>query len=86
MLNHKLFPFKIKLTKDTITPRSGLALFSEFFRTFGIKDWVQTYMPKPGSNRGYNPWQYIEPLLLMLIGGGKHIEDLKEIIFLLPLP
>lgn len=80
MFNQKLFPFKIKLTKDTITPRSGLVLFSEFFRAFGIKNLVETYMPKPGSNRGYRPWQYIEPILLMLIGGGKHIEDLKEII------
>ena len=37
-------------------------------------------MPKPGSNRGYNAWQYIHPILLMLIGGGSHIEDLREII------
>jgi len=39
-------------------------------------------MPEPGSNRGYRAWQYqyIEPILLMLIGGGRHIEELREII------
>ena len=38
---------------------------------------VQLYMPAPGSNRGYGAWQFIEPL--MLCGGGRHIEDVREI-------
>ncbi len=37
-------------------------------------------MPEPGSNRGYDAWQYIEPILLMMIGDGRHIEELREII------
>lgn len=37
-------------------------------------------MPEPGSNRGYRAWEYIEPILLMFIGGGRHIEELREII------
>ncbi len=37
-------------------------------------------MPEPGSNRGYKAWHYIEPILFMLIGGGRHIEELREII------
>ncbi|MGQ9569654.1 MAG: hypothetical protein ACUVUQ_02195 [Thermodesulfovibrionales bacterium] len=36
-------------------------------------------MPLPGSNRGYKAWHYIEPIILMLYGGGKHIEDLRGI-------
>jgi hypothetical protein len=34
---------------------------------------------KIGSNRGYPAYCYIEPILLMLTGGGKTIEDLREI-------
>ncbi len=37
-------------------------------------------MPEPGSNRGYKAWHYIEPILFMLIGGGRRIEELREII------
>ncbi|MCX7913019.1 MAG: hypothetical protein N2511_00385 [Thermodesulfovibrionales bacterium] len=80
MIKQKLLPFKIGLSKEVITPRSGLILYSEFLRVFGIKNLVETYMPEPGSNRGYNAWQYIEPILLMLHGGGRHIEELREII------
>lgn len=36
-------------------------------------------MPEPGSNRGYEAWLYIAPILLMLTGGGRCIEDLREI-------
>ncbi|MCS7279918.1 MAG: IS1380 family transposase, partial [Thermodesulfobacteriaceae bacterium] len=79
MLNQTILPFKLGLSKEVITPRSGLTLFSEFLRAFGIKALVETLMPKPGSNRRYSPWQYLEPILLMLLGGSKHIEDLREI-------
>ncbi|MEN3039302.1 MAG: hypothetical protein ABDI07_09165 [Candidatus Kryptonium sp.] len=59
MTNQTLLPFELGLSKEVITPRSGLALFSEFLRAFGVKALVETLMPKPGSNRGYSPWQYI---------------------------
>jgi len=36
-------------------------------------------LPRPGSNQGYEAWAHIEPLLLMMEGGGRHIEDLREI-------
>ncbi|MFN3395750.1 MAG: IS1380 family transposase, partial [Thermodesulfovibrionales bacterium] len=47
---------------------------------FWDKGDIDRFMPEPGSNRGYKAWQYIEPMLLMLIGGGRHIEELREII------
>lgn len=37
-------------------------------------------MPEPGSNRGYIAWQYIEPIVLMFIEGGRNLEDLREVI------
>jgi hypothetical protein len=74
-----ILPFKIERCDELITPRSGLALFAEVIRSLRVDRKVKEYFPQPGSNRGYEAWAYIEPLLLMLEGGGRHVEDLREI-------
>lgn len=79
MIKQTHLNFKVGLTGNEITSRSGLTVLSEFLRGFGVKDLIDKHMPSPGSNRGYGAWNYIEPLLLMQYGGGRHIEDLREI-------
>jgi len=79
MITQGKLPFKLEITDEEITPRSGLALYAEVLRAFRIEDGVEEHLPQPGSNRGYKPWRFVEPLLLMLYGGGRHIEDLREI-------
>jgi hypothetical protein len=79
MISQGILPFKIERTEEQITARSGLALFAEVIRALGVEKKIEGYFPKPGSNRGYGAWAYIEPVLLMLEGGGRHIEDLREI-------
>lgn len=79
MIKQTQLSFKLGMTEDEITPRAGLSVYSEFLRGFGIKDLIDKQMPIPGSNRGYKAWNYIEPLMLMLYGGGRHIEDIREI-------
>jgi hypothetical protein len=79
MLHQAILPFKLERTDEMITPRSGLVLFAELVRVFKIEQRVERYFPRPGSNRGYEAWSYIEPLLLMMEGGGRHVEDLREI-------
>ena len=79
MIKQTQLSFKLGITKEEITPRSGLSVYAEFLRGFGIKELIDTHMPLPGSNRGYQAWQYIEPIMMMLYGGGRHIEDLREI-------
>jgi hypothetical protein len=79
MIQQGLLAFKIEHTDELITPRSGLALFAEVMRAFKIEEKVGEYFPEPGSNRGYEAWAYVEPLLLMMEGGGRHVEDLREI-------
>ncbi len=74
-----LLPFKVEHTDELITPRSGLAFFAEVMRSFKIEEKVGLYFPEPGSNRGYEAWAYVGPLLLMIEGGGRHVEDLREI-------
>lgn len=79
MIQQGILPFKLEITGEEITPRSGLVLYAEVLRALKVKEKVGKYFPKPGSNRGYEAWRFIEPLLMMLYGGGRHIEDIREI-------
>ena len=72
--------FQIGNYERKITPRSGIAIYAQVLKSLGIDSMVDKYMPLPGSNRGYNSSSYIIPLMLLLFGGGRHIEDLKELI------
>jgi len=79
MLHQAILPFKLERTDEMITPRSGLVLFAELVRALKVRQRVERLFPRPGSNRGYEAWAYVEPLLLMMEGGGRHVEDLREI-------
>jgi hypothetical protein len=79
MIQQGIFPFKLEISQEEITPRSGLILYAEALRALKIKERAERYFPKPGSNRGYEAWRFIEPLVMMLYGGGRHIEDIREI-------
>ncbi|MGB9005475.1 MAG: IS1380 family transposase [Candidatus Aminicenantales bacterium] len=79
MIAQGILPFKLERTEELITPRSGLVLFAEVIRSLKVKAKVGEHFPPPGSNRGYEAWEYVEPLLLMMEGGGRHVEDLREI-------
>ena len=65
--------FKLGITKEKITPRSGIAIYAQVLKSLGIDSMADKYMPAPGSNRGYNSSFYIIPLMLMLFSGGRHI-------------
>jgi len=79
MIQQGILPFKLERTSEQITPRSGLVIYAEVLMALRVKGLVERYMPEPLSNRGYRAWKFIEPLLLMIYGGGRHIEDLREI-------
>jgi len=75
----RVLPFKLETTKEKITPHAGLAIFGEFIHATGIIHQINRELPSPGSNRGYRPALFVEPLLLMLNGGGRSLEDLRNI-------
>jgi hypothetical protein len=79
MIRQTILPFKIEMTRDLITPHAGLALLGEFAVGLGFLQSVDKYLPKPGSGAGYNPSEYIFPLILMLNGGGRSLEDTRQI-------
>jgi len=49
MIRQAVLPFKLKMTKDTITPHAGLALLGELTVGLGFLQAVDRYLPKPGS-------------------------------------
>jgi hypothetical protein len=79
MIRQTVLPFKLEITQDTITSHAGLALFGEFCIGLNLLDLVDKYLPRPGSGAGYQPSEYIFPLILMLNGGGRSLEDLRVI-------
>jgi hypothetical protein len=79
MIRQRVLPFKLEMTRDTITPHAGLALFGEFAVGLGLLDSVDNSLPKPGSGAGYQASEYVFPLILTLNGGGRSLEDTREI-------
>jgi len=79
MIRQTILPFKVEMTRDMITPHAGLALLGEFAVGLGLLKAVDRYLPTPGSGAGYNPAEYIFPLILMLNGGGRSLEDTRQI-------
>jgi len=79
MIQQTIFPFKIATTKERLTAHGGLALMAEFNHGIGLRELTDRYLPSPGSNRGYDPSEIVDAVVLMLQGGGKSLEDLREL-------
>jgi len=74
-----VLPFKLEITDEKITPHAGLIVFGEFLKAMTVPQLIDQYLPGPGSGAGYAPSRFVEPLLLMLSGGGRALEDLRTI-------
>jgi hypothetical protein len=79
MIRQTILPFKLEMTRDLITPHAGLALLGEFAVGLGLLKSVDKHLPTPGSGAGYHPSEYVFPLILMLNGGGRSLEDTRQI-------
>ena len=79
MIKQTVLPFKLEETKDLITPHAGLALLGEFAVGLGILNDLDKDLPAPGSGAGYSASEHVFPLMLMLNGGGRSLEDLRQI-------
>jgi len=79
MIQQTVLPFKLEITRDTITSHAGLALLGEFCVGLDLPGVIDRCLPKPGSGAGYKASEYVFPLVLMLNGGGRSLEDLRVI-------
>jgi len=72
-----VLPFKLAVTDESLTAHGGLALFGEYLRAMGVGGLIDHELPGPGSAAGYDPSVHVLPLVLMLAGGGRTLEDLR---------
>jgi len=42
-----------------------------------LSDQINRHLPKPGSAKGFMPDVYVQPLIMMLHGGGRSLEDMR---------
>ena len=71
--------FSIASTDERLTSQSGEIVFGEYLKAIEIDKLCDRYLPQPKSNRGYAPFNFIQPLLLMMHGGGRSLDDLRMI-------
>ena len=69
--------FQLAGTDELLTAQGGLALFGEYLHGFGVGGLIDRELSAPGSAAGYNPSLHVLPLVLMLAGGGRTLEDLR---------
>ena len=79
MIKQTVLPFKLEMTNDLITSHAGLGLLGEFAVGLGLIKAADRYLPGPGSGAGYLASEHIFPIILMLNGGGRTLEDTREI-------
>jgi hypothetical protein len=72
-----VLPFKLAATDESLTAYGGLALVGEYLRAMGVGELIDHELPRPGSAAGYDPSVHVLPLILMLSGGGRTLEDLR---------
>lgn len=79
-MTKKVINFKLEYDeKEEVTPYAGLGIYGEMYKATGINREVDKNFEYPGSGAGLLANEYINPLVLMLIGGGRFLEDIRKI-------
>ena len=74
-----ILPFKIEGTEEPLIARRGLILPYECAKALKLPKVIDRELPGPGSGHSYKPSRFVMPLIVMLHGGGKKLEDLRKI-------
>lgn len=78
-IHQSCLDFQLAETRETITNKSGLAVIHELALNLGVVEKIAEELPQPGSNRGFQPEEYVMPLALMFCGGGRAMAEIREI-------
>lgn len=79
IIQQRVLPFKLERTAQRLTSHSGLLLCYEMALGLGLIRDLDYFLPLPGSPRGYFPSRFVMLLVLMFHGGGRSLEDTREI-------
>lgn len=76
-LAQTVLPFKLEEGErdDEVTGLSGLPLVVEFMRRAGMKKLVKRNVKVKES--GWTEWELIEAIILLVVAGGEHLEDVR---------
>lgn len=75
LLPEVVFDFEIEQSDEPLIARAGLILPHQMAKALGLPRKIDSELPAPGSPRGMAPSAFVVPILLMLHGGGKTLED-----------
>ncbi len=78
-LPEEAFDLEIEATDEPLIARAGLVLPHQMAKALGLPRCVDRELPAPGSPRGYTPSAFVMPILVMLHGGDKALDDLREV-------
>lgn len=71
--------FTIAATSEPLIARGGLILPYEMAQALKLPQIIDQELPLAGSGHSYRPSRFVMPLIIMFHGGGKKLEDLREL-------
>lgn len=71
--------YEIVGTNEPLIARGGLILPYEMAKSMQLPQVIDEELPPTGSGHGYKPSWFVMPLILMFHGGGKTLEDLRDL-------
>lgn len=71
--------FEIAGTEEPLIARGGLILPYEMAQALKLPQVIDQELPSAGSGHSYKPSRFVLPLIIMFHGGGKKLEDLREL-------
>jgi Transposase DDE domain group 1 len=71
--------YDIEATDEPLMARGGLFVPYEMARALKLPQVIDRELPAARSGHSYRPSQFVMPLIFMLHGGGKTLEDLREL-------
>ncbi len=78
-MTQTILDFDLTTTNEKLTPRAGTIILGEYIKGLGLEKLCNLNLPLPLNHKGYNPFEFIYPLVLMLHSGGRVLDDIREI-------
>ncbi len=66
-------------TQKALTSRAGLLVIAQLMESLRLGERIDKHFPRPGSNRGYSPSEFIKALILMQHEGSFHLGDIRHV-------
>ena len=76
-MSQTFLPFKLEKTEETLTAYAGISLIGEYMQALQMPKRIDAHLPQAKSTVGYCPSTFVFPLLLMLLGGGRTLADMR---------